>query len=150
MSGAGCVCGYFRFPRNSAADSPEQIVANPDEATTSRRLSVKSTVGRTGGNSHVLIGNPLPVSRGTGPVNGATPSRAIRGIALLGATCSRVRGIGLLGSRVRRIALLSSWVVRGIALLSERERGGCKRYSNREAQGFHPGHFVFLLSPTTR
>lgn len=95
---------------------------------------------RTGGNSPVLIGNPLPVSRGTGPVNSATCSLAIRGIALLGATCSRVRGIGL----------LSSGVVRGIALLGDRERGGRKRYSNREAQSFHTGHFVFLLSPTTR
>jgi hypothetical protein len=131
------------FPCKSATDSPEQVVANPDEATTRLRLKgEKSTVGKstggkstvgksTGGKSSVLIGNALPVGCGTGSVHGATCSRGVRGTALRGATCSRgVRGTGR----------LSSLVVRGIALLGECERGGGKRDTNREAQSFHADH----------
>jgi hypothetical protein len=129
--------------RSSTADSSEQIVANPNEATTRGGLKgEQSTVGpSTGSNPSVLI-NPMPVSCGTGPVNGATCSGLIRGIARLGAACSRVvAGVALLGGRR---------VVGGAALLGECERGGGKRDCNREAQSFHTGHLVFSYPPTSR
>ncbi len=136
----------FYSSRNSAAASPEQIGPNPDEATTRERLKgVKSTGARSAGGKPAIGGRnggkasvvPLPGGRATGPLSAAACGCVVRGTALLGATCSRVRGIGLLSRRV----------VRGITLLGERERGGSKCDPNREAQSFHAGHFVFSFPP---
>jgi hypothetical protein len=136
------------FLRNSAADPSEQIGPNLDEATTRQRLKgvkssggastcSKSAIGGSGRKSSVV---PLRISRATGPRTGTICSRAVGGVALLGATWSWVRGIGLLSRRVAG----------GIALLGECERGGSKRDSDHEAQSFHAGHFAFSYLPTTR
>jgi hypothetical protein len=136
------------FLQNSAADSSEQIGPNLDETTTRQRLKGvkspsgpstcgKSAIGGSGRKSSVV---PLRISRATGPRTGTICSRAVGGVALLGATCSWVRGIGLLSRRVAG----------GIALLGECERGGSKRDSDHEAQSFHVGHFAFSYLPTTR